>query len=212
MGFLSELGNLIQKYDVQILPIQIEQNIRKLNQRHNTNLKVSDLPPSLIVFKTKEGDYIPTNFGPISIDNEEKNCHFININDRNKVLNLIERKQQKKVINTTKGIFIIGPMFNKENCNIDQFNDFLSKNLNKIRSYNTSNNYIKKFLSNQDYKTGNVKLTTKIGKDIISNLQNYMKECNVIVLLNGCYNASETKKLIEFAQKNKLNIIDEKDF
>lgn len=134
------------------------------------------------------------------------------MNDKDKILDLIEKKEQKKVVHTNEGIFILGPMFNKENCNESQFNTFLSNNLQKIRSYNTSSNFIRKFLSKQDYKTGNVKLSTKIGKDIINKLQEYMKECNIIVLLDGCYNASETRKLVEFAQKNNLNIIDEKDF
>lgn len=134
------------------------------------------------------------------------------MNNRNKVLDLIEKKEQKKVIHTNEGIFILGPMFNKENCNESQFNTFLSNNLQKIRSYNTSNNFVRKFLGKQEYKNGSVKLSTKVGKDIISKLQEYMKECNIIVLLDGWYNSSETKKLVEFAQKNHLTIIDEKDF
>lgn len=132
--------------------------------------------------------------------------------DRTKILDLIEKKEQRKINYTTKKIFILGPMFNKENCNEKQFNDFLKNNMQKIRSYNTSNNFIKKFIDNQTYKTGNIKSTTKTGKEIISKLQDNIKNYNVVVLLNGWNESSEIRKIVDFIQENDINYIEEKDF
>lgn len=211
MGFLNELGILMKKYEVEIYSIQIDENIKRLNDKFHISLKREDLPPNLIVFKTKEGDYIPTNFGPLSLNNSQKNLHFINSNDQNKVLDLITNKtevQEQKIIN--KKIFILGPMFGKQNCNEAQFNEFLTKNLQKLRSYNTSNNYIKQYVNEKKYKTG--KITAKQQKKIIQNIEDVLKNYNILVLLNDWDKAEEVIQIVNYIKTSGIKIVREKDF
>lgn len=201
----------MKKYEVEIHSIQIDENIKRMNEKFHISLKREDFPPSMIVFKTKEGNYIPTIFGPLGLNNSQKNLHFVNSNDQSKILDLISNNVEEvkeKVGN--KKIFILGPMFGKQNCNETQFKEFLTENLQKLRSYNTSNNYIKQYITPKKYKTG--KLTAKEYKKVIQEIKTVLKGYNIVILLNGWEEAKEVNQIVEFIKTSGLKIIREKDF
>lgn len=106
MGFFEELGDLMKKYNLEIHTVQIDENIRIMNERFRLALRKEDLPPPLLLFRTSEGDFVPSLFGPLTLNNEEHNIKFTNIKDGSSVVLFpIEEKKEetemeKKVADT----------------------------------------------------------------------------------------------------------------
>lgn len=81
MGFFEELGELMKKYNFEIHAIQLDENVKIMNERFHLGLTKEDLPPPVFIFRTNEGSFVPQVFGPISLNNEEHNIKFFNIAD-----------------------------------------------------------------------------------------------------------------------------------
>lgn len=92
MAFFEELGELMKKYNFSIHTIQLDENVAKFNEVFKMNIKKEDLPPPVILFRTSEGDFVPTIFGPITINNEQQNMQFINVAEPSKIINIFPPK------------------------------------------------------------------------------------------------------------------------
>lgn len=79
MGFFEDLGKLMEKYNLEIHSFQVDENVRIMNERFHLALTAADLPPPVVLFRTKEGDFVPTEFKAITINNEQHNFNFLNV-------------------------------------------------------------------------------------------------------------------------------------
>lgn len=95
MGFFEDLGQLMEKYEFEVHAIQLDENVKIMNDRFHLNLSKNDLPPPIIIFRTTEGDFVPQVFGPITIKNEEHNVKFFNVKD-NSTVTLFPVVEEKK--------------------------------------------------------------------------------------------------------------------
>lgn len=103
MGFFEEFGALVKKYNLEIHAVQVDENIKIMNERFRLALRKEDLPPPVFLLRTTEGDFIPSVFGPITINNEEHNITFINAKDKSTTtLFPIEVKKEEPVAETDK--------------------------------------------------------------------------------------------------------------
>lgn len=200
MSFFEELGALMKKYNFELHPIQIDENVARFNEVFKTNVKKEDLPPPVLLFRTSEGDFIPTTFGPVTLRNAEQNVHFINIAEPTKVIDMFstekkietskqeqmnweevkeepkkrgrKKKEEKKVESVgSKKVLIVGPLFKGQNFNIAQYNKFVDTNLGKLSAYNTINTLLPLVIGDKNYTENEpIKANSKRGKEVISDL------------------------------------------
>lgn len=102
MSFFEDLGALIKKYNLELHTIQIDENVARFNEAFKINVRKEELPPPVLLFRTNEGDFIPTNFGPITINNEQHNAHFINIKEPSKIIDLFSVEEKKEEVKEEK--------------------------------------------------------------------------------------------------------------
>lgn len=88
MGFFDDFKQLIEKYNLEIHPIQLDENIRILNDKYHMNLQRDDLPPPVLLLRTSEGDFTNVNLGPIFRDPNTGAMKFYNIKDTTQVISL----------------------------------------------------------------------------------------------------------------------------
>lgn len=98
MGFFEEFGELMKKYNLEIHAIQLDENVKIMNERFHLALKKQDLPPPIFLFRLSEGDFVPQINGPVSLNNEEKNIHFFNVKENSTfTLFPVEEKKEEPV-------------------------------------------------------------------------------------------------------------------
>jgi hypothetical protein len=85
----------------------------------------------------------------------------------------------------------------------------VDENLGKLSIYNTLNNLLMLAIGQENYSNNEaIKANSKRGREVITKLQNFVKDFDKLILLKGWNKALEAKKIVEFAKENGLKIIE----